>query len=122
MKASLFEIEQLSLHGEPTAEPDQPAVAADDAVAGDDDGDGVGAVGGPHGADRGGPADGLRQLPVAPRLAVGDALERGPHLPLERGAVRGEWNRKDDEIAGEVGCQLAAGFGDDRRQRLPAGG
>ena len=56
----MFQVEKILLGLEASAVAGQAAVAADDAVAGEDDGDGVGAVGigyctdGPGGSDGGG--------------------------------------------------------------------
>ena len=62
------------------------AVAAYHAVAGHDDGDGIGADGIGHGADGAGLADELRQRSVAESSAVGDSEQRLPHRLLKIGA------------------------------------
>ena len=66
--------EEPRLAVEPAAVADEAAVRADDPVAGQDDGDGVGAVGRSDRTRR--PAAEARpagKVSVAPRLAVGDA-------------------------------------------------
>ena len=56
---------------------------ADDAVAGNEDGNAVGAVGGRDGAHGSGFADSRRQRLIVAGRAVGNVAQRRPHLPLE---------------------------------------
>lgn len=61
-------------------------VGADDAVAGQDDGDGIGSVGGADGANRGGMADLLGEFAIGDGGTAGDGAERTPNLTLKHGA------------------------------------
>lgn len=65
---------------------DQLMVAADDPMAWDQYGDGIGAVGGGDGPDGLGVADRLGQLRVGTGFAIGNSLELLPDQVLERGA------------------------------------
>src|SRR6266581_6444063 len=86
-------------------------------MAGDDDGDGVPAVGGTHGA--GGPqvAQPARQLAVAQRRAVRDGAQGIPHAPLKRrpGGAQGQIERR--ACAGEILFQLSSSLGEQRARR-----
>ncbi len=61
-------------------------VAADDAMARNDDGQRIAADGGTDGPDSGGGVDMTGELTVGPGLAGGDAFQGLPHLLLKRGA------------------------------------
>lgn len=65
---------------------DQLMVAADDSVAWDQYGNGIGAIGGGDGSCGFGIADRLGQLRIRASLAVGNSLERLPNPVLKRGA------------------------------------
>lgn len=78
------------------------ALAVDDAVAGDDDGDGVGAVGGTDGAGRGGVADAPCEEAVGNGFAEGDVEEVLPDELVERGAAGREGSLEHAAGAGEV--------------------
>ncbi len=68
------------------------AILLDDSVAGDHQGDGVGAHRQPHGAGSLGVADGARHLGVAHHLGGRDREQRPPDADLKIGAahVQGE--------------------------------
>lgn len=76
--SACFEVEEISFAVEAAAVADEGAVFADDAVAGDDDGDGVFAVGEADGSGGGGFADGGGLGGVAEGFAVGDFGEGVP--------------------------------------------
>ena len=85
-----FQVEQILFGPEASAVAGQVAVAADDAVAGEDDGDGVGAVGIGHSPDGFGESDGGGQFTVGHCLSVGDVGELLPDALLEVGAGQQE--------------------------------
>src|SRR3954470_9490432 len=103
-------VEQLALHIQAAGVAGELAGRADDAVAGDDDGDRV------HGvrvADRAGDAAELtRELAVGDGLAVGDLDERVPHALLERGAARRELQVELLAVAREVLVELGRHVGE----------
>src|SRR4051794_34400190 len=105
-----FVVEQLALHIQAAGVAGELAGRADDAMAGDDDGDRV------HGvrvADRAGDAAQLtRELAVGDGLAVGDLDERVPDALLERGAARGELEVEALAVAGEVLVELSRDVGE----------
>src|SRR5438132_1509136 len=68
------------------SEPVHGSVGADDAVAGNDDGDPGGAVGGPDRSNRVRPADGAGDLRVRACLTEGDRGERAPDRLLKSGS------------------------------------
>src|SRR5262249_18148661 len=99
--------EQLGLGLEPPlpAVSAELAAAGEHAVAGDDDRQRIAPAGA---ADILRHAAGLaRDLAIAPRLAVGDALHRGPHLQLEGGAFGPHRQIEIAALAREVGAELA---------------
>src|SRR3954452_2116939 len=83
-------VEQPCLAVEPPAVPGQGAVAADDAVAGDDDRDRVAAVGEADGTCGAGTPDASRQLAVADPLTEGDAHQLVPDAALEGRSLQRE--------------------------------
>ncbi len=83
-----FVDEQPALAGEAAAVAGQAPVRADDAVAGDHDGDGIRPVRGGHGADGRRPADLRGETRVRPRRARGNAPESAPDLLLEGCSAR----------------------------------
>src|SRR5690606_14388588 len=83
-----FVLEQPALAGEPAAETGQRTVRTDDAVAGDDDADGIRAVGEPDRAHGFRPPDGPRQSTVVRGRAGRDLPQRAPDGALEFGAGR----------------------------------
>ena len=68
----------------------EAAVFADDAVAGNNDGDGIGGAGASHGADGPGIADAASNFGIGARLAAGNAPELFPNAALEGGAANVE--------------------------------
>src|SRR5436190_23229446 len=81
-----FVLQQPLLAVQPAAVAGERAVRPDHAVTGYHQGHGVGAVGEPHGADRGRPADARGEACVTQRLSGRDRAERVPALALEVGA------------------------------------
>lgn len=71
-----FEFQQRPFAFEAACITCQPSVGADDAVAGDDDRQGVAVVGHPHGAAGAGMADGCRDFRIGARAAVRYGEER----------------------------------------------
>src|ERR1019366_4761725 len=78
------------------------------------DGDRVGPVGGAHRAHRPRRADRRRNLEVAARLPVGDALQFAPHAQLESRALHIQRQVEAPQLAGEIGPQLARRLARDR--------
>src|SRR5947209_822584 len=102
-----LQVEQPALAVDAAAVPGQLAVAADDAVAGNDDGDRVLAVGQPDGAAGFGVADPLGQLAVGDGLAVGNVCKCLPYPPLEQRAGRRQRQLEGRAPAVEVLVELA---------------
>lgn len=90
MSEVLFLLEQGALAFEAPAVAGQVAVLADDAMAGNDDGDRIRRAGASDGANGSGLADGARDLGVRARSAVRDAAKLVPHAALERGGLHVE--------------------------------
>src|SRR5205823_3143953 len=86
----------------------QRAVAADDAVAGDDDADGIVAIGMADGAHGRLAPDALGERAIGKRPAAGDLAQGLPDLALE-GRAAGRDRQAVD------GVQLAVEIGPDRR-------
>lgn len=84
----LFRVQQAALAVEAPAVASQPSITADDAVAGDDDGDAIGGAGAGDGAHGAGTTDGLRDFGIGLRAACGNGLQVVPNLELECGAVQ----------------------------------
>src|SRR3989442_1027819 len=104
-----FVLKQPALAVQAAAEASQLAARPDHTVAGDDDGDGVLAVGGADGAGGARAVEAARQLTVARGRAVRDGTQGVPHAPLKRGASRGERQVEGRAGAREVLAQLLAG-------------
>lgn len=100
------------------------AIGADDAMAGDDDADGVGAIGQAHGADGGGLADPAGQLGVADGGAARNTAEDAPDRFLKRSAGGADGKGVDGvqltrEVSGDaIGEAARIALGD----QLDAGG
>ena len=91
---ALFVVEQPLFALQAAAVTGEAAVFADDTVAGNEDREAVGTVGSGHGAHGGRVAELFGQRLIMGGFAVGDGLQRIPHLPLKRAA----------------GCKAAAAF------------
>src|SRR5438128_3691904 len=104
-------LEEPALAIQAAAETRELAARADHAVAGDDDGDRVPAVGRADCAGGADVAQATRQLSVAHGRAVRDGAQGAPHPPLKRraGRVQGPVERRPGP--GEVLRQLIAGPG-----------
>jgi len=98
-----FVLQQPGLALEAAAVASEGAVRADDTMAGDDDADGVLAVGEADAAYGGGVADSGGELGVSDGRAGGDLLEGGPDLALEEGSggLHGDVS-EGGGVAGEV--------------------
>ena len=83
---ALFVVEQPLFALQAAAVAGEAAVFANDAVAGNEDGEAVGAVGGGHGAHGGRVAELFGQRLIMSGSAVGDGLQHVPHPPLKRAA------------------------------------
>ncbi|MNZ74536.1 hypothetical protein D3C78_929870 [compost metagenome] len=90
-------------------------------MAGNDDGNGVGAIGRAHGAHRLRVADAFGQLAVAGGAAVGDFQQRLPDFLLEGRAARREKQVEALQAAFEVAVQLSAMLVELASGRLPVG-
>src|SRR4051794_11674503 len=119
---AVLEIEQGALAFQAASVAGERPVGADDAVAGDDDGDRVAAIGGADRARGPGALDALGELAVADRLAVGDRAQRLPDLLLERRAGERQVDVEVAPVAGEVLGELGADPGEGVVVALPAGG
>ena len=116
----MFQVEKILLGPEASAVAGQAAVAADDAVAGEDDRDGVGAVGIGHCPDGPGGSDGGGQLSVGGGLPVGDAGELLPDALLEVGAGQQEGDVEVPALSTEVFVQFPDGPPQDLGRECPA--
>src|SRR5579871_2891761 len=116
-----FEIEQplLVLEAAPVAS--QFPVAADDAVARDDDRDRIGAVRQPDRAARRRVPEAARQFAIRNGLAVWDEAQLAPDALLKIGARRPERQIKAFESAGEERAQLPHRFAEVAVVLLPGG-
>src|SRR3989442_15039161 len=110
-------LEQPALAIEAPTEPGECSVDADDGWAGDDDGDGVPAVGGTHGA--GGPqvAQPPRQLAVAQRRPVRDGAQGVPYAPLKRRPDGAQGQIEGRACAGEILLELSSSLREQRARR-----
>ena len=102
--------EQGPLAHQPAPKTGQGRVVADDAVAGDEEGNRIGAHGLGDGAHRPRPAHACGQSPIADDGAERYFAQRPPNALLERGAVRGKRHVKRGPLAAEPGLQLAFGL------------
>jgi hypothetical protein len=85
-------------------------VAANDAVAWDDDGYGIGAVGEADGTRRVGIADASGEFSIGDGFAVRNITQTPPHILLKGRALGSEWKFEGFEVSGEVGAELADSF------------
>ena len=106
-----LQLQQPDLLVDSGGEAYEVSVFADDAVAGDDDGNGVDAVGAAHGAAGIGAADFCGEVAVGAGGSVGDFLQGLPDLLLKGGACGAAFYGELCSLAGEVFRKLAGGFG-----------
>lgn len=81
-------------------------------MAGDDDADGIPAVGQADRPRRGRIPDPAGQLPIGDGVAVGDVAQGVPDAPLERGADHGHRHFEPRPLPIEVRVQLVDDFGE----------
>jgi len=103
--------EQLPFYFLSKPETGEGTIFSDDPMAGDDQADGVGAVGAADCARGGGVADLNCDVGIAACFAEGDLLEGGPDFFLEGGADKIEGQIEITMFASEIGEDLAPGFG-----------
>ena len=94
---------------QPAGVADQGAVAPDDAVAGDEQRQGVAVVGAAHGAAGLFVAEGAGDVYVGARFAIGYLAHFLPDAQLEGRALRGEGHVEIAALAGEVFLEFALG-------------
>ncbi|RKL20523.1 hypothetical protein BFJ72_g15052 [Fusarium proliferatum] len=114
---ALFQPQQRGLGFQPTAKSGQRSIAADHAMAGQDDRQRIASVGRTDRAGRTGLAEVLRQLQVTPGLAERNQCQRLPHPQLERRAAWRQFKVEAAAFAVQELQQLFARF----RQRIRAG-
>jgi len=105
-----FEGQQFFFDGKASAVSGEFAVAADDAVARNDDWNGVGAIGEADSAGGVGVPDAVGKLSVGNGFAEGNVEQMAPNFALKFGALRSQWKIEGFEFASEVGAQLADDF------------
>ncbi len=108
MAGPLFQGQQRAFQLKAAAVADQSAVAPDNAVAGDDEADGVGADGAPDGAHGARTFDLRGDVAVGARLAVGDGEQGLPDGALKGGAAQVQRKGERRVFAGAVGLQVGA--------------
>ncbi len=91
------------------AEPDQAAVAADHAVAGDENRQRIAVVGTADGPAGAGIAGHFGQLFVTPGLSVGNLLQAFPYFQLKIGSVRLQRQFEKTPFSGKILFQLPGG-------------
>ena len=101
-----FQLQQGALGRKAAGESGQRAVAADDAVAGDEDADAVRSYGLGNGADTADIAYFTGCLEVGSRFTVGDFLKGFPYRPLEGRADGMQGNVEGCAAAGEILVQF----------------
>lgn len=99
-------------------EPSRPA-GSHNPVAGDQQGQRIGAAGPPHGPGKPRVAEGPGQFAVCPRFPMGDAQEKVPDLPLKRGGFSDKGRVRKLCRALPAGKQLCKQPG--KRPLLPRG-
>src|SRR5450631_239829 len=82
-----FHFQQRLLAPDPPAIATEFSIGAQDAMAGNGDGDWVGGAGAGHGAHSGWPANGFGDLGVGTSLTECDGLQIRPHPTLESGRL-----------------------------------
>jgi hypothetical protein len=114
-QSASLEVEELPFSPESTAITDELSVGADDAMAGNDDGDAIVSVGARHGPHRGGLSDRLGQPGVGRRGSRRNTLELGPDAALEGRAWHVHRNVELPPFAGKIFGELIADDSEDRR-------
>jgi hypothetical protein len=106
-KHDAFQRQQLALGRQALAarEAAFPAAAAQNPVAGHDDGDGIAPAGHADGARAG--TQGHRHAAIGRGAAEGDLAHHLPDALLEIGAARGERQVETRELAREIALELA---------------
>src|SRR5260370_12026643 len=106
-----FEFEKHFLRGETAAKSCKAAVAADDAVAWNNDGNGIAPVRQSHRANSFGIADALGELRVENRFSIGNRAQGIPHAKLKGRSFHRQRQIKFLQFAADVRLQLADDFG-----------
>ena len=106
MNCSSFQLEQLLFAFDSPAITGEFAVAGDDTMAGNDDGDGVGGACAGDGTDRGGLADVGGNPRVAAGFAARNAAESFPDAHLKGGGAEIEREIERGRMLGELGKDL----------------
>lgn len=119
--ARLLEPQQRLFHFRAAGVAARRAVRADDAVAGDDDEDGVRVICHAHRAAGVRPADGLGELFVAARFAIGYFTQRRPDPLLEGRAVQAAGKIERPARPGKILVQLTEYPCGQRVRRFPSG-
>src|SRR5712692_6645055 len=114
VQLAAFEGEKFFLDGQPAAVSGELAVRSNDAMAGNDDRNGIGTVCQAHGARGVRVADASGQLAVGDGLAVGDLAKLLPDSLLKGGALGREREVKGFKVSGEIGAELANGLCESR--------
>src|SRR6266702_8491475 len=117
----VFEFEKHFLCGEATAKSCEAAVAADHAMARNNDGNGIAPVRQTHRAHGFGIPDALRQVSVGNRFSVGNGAQGLPNAKLK---IRPFQRQREIELlqfTAEISLQLADDFRKRRLVLLPAG-
>ena len=106
-----FDFQQFHLPMHPAGEAGEAAAGANDAMARDDHGNGIGPASAAYGAGGLGAADSTGEFTIAARTAGGDAQQRTPSLLLESSAG-GEIQRRQDCwcFADEYGFERGGGL------------
>jgi hypothetical protein len=105
-----FKRQKFLLDRQATSIACQPSVAPDNPVAGNNDGNGILAIGQTHRTDRLRLPDAISQLAVGDGLSVGDGEQILPNAELKRRALERERQTELFQFSPEVGLQLADGF------------
>src|ERR1019366_1836221 len=117
---SAFQLQKPLLERQSATIPDQFPTGTDHPMARHHDRDRVGPVGRSHGAHRPRRTDRFRDLQVAPRLPVWDALQFAPYAELEIGATHIQREVEAPQLPAEIGPQLARRLGGDGVNPVPA--
>src|ERR1035438_1915983 len=107
MNVRALQVKQLALDVEAAAISTQRPSGCDDAVAGNNDGDGIPIVGHADRAEGLRVSDGAGDIAVAASLAVGDCEERLPAGELKCGSAEIERHREFVALAAEVLVEFA---------------